>query len=234
MAVGTHKASVLIALGAGLLLSGCDRTHDPRDEDEPPPAPLQATTEGGPRDERAQSLAERARRIPSSEKEKLDGIEAGAWAASAEGNDGAAETVELKDGEAKGRHRLALELKGGEKDFTAFKCEGAWSLKTKDKAATTVVIYNDTGGAMRFSVAYSFGKDYVWYESLPYELKAGWNTVRIDQTASDFKTRSSRWQHTAGFWMAEDCRAVSLVFHGGRRTGRFIVAYLGLGETGKR
>lgn len=234
MAFGTHRHACLISMAAVCVLASCDRNRDPRDEDEPPPTPLQATTEGGPSENRALSLAERTRQIPAPDRKDRDGIEAESWAVVEDGNSGATETVLFKERDKNSGRRLALELKRGDKGFTSFKCEGVWSLKTKDKAASTIVIYNDTGGAMRFSVGFSFSKDFVWYESPAYELKAGWNTVRIDQTASFYKTRSSQWRYTAGLWMANDCRSVSLVFHSGSRTGYMFVEYFGLGETGKR
>ncbi|MBI3830028.1 MAG: hypothetical protein HY291_10950 [Planctomycetes bacterium] len=215
-------------------LAGCDYKNDPRDNDQPPePPPLQATTKGGPATEAGAELAAQAQKLPPSGKDDLDGIETGTWRVQPEGNAGSAALVKLTDEKAKGGQRLALECKGGDQGFTSFYCEGAWSLKTRGKANTTVVLYNDTGGALRCSVGYSFTKEWVWYESTPHELKAGWNTVKIDQAASDFKTSSSDWRYNAAFWKPEDCRAVTLIFHTGRRTGRIFVDYVGLAEERK-
>jgi hypothetical protein len=226
------RLTVLAA--CALTLFGCDYKNDPRDNDQPAePPPLQATTKGGPDTAANEELAAQAQKLPPSGKDDLDGIETGTWQVQPEGNAGAATVVKLTDEKAKGGRRLALECKGGDQGFTSFYCEGTWSLKTRGKANTTIKIYNDTGGAMRFSVGYSFTKEFVWYESLPSELKAGWNEIKIDQTSSDFKTSSSNWRYNAAFWKPEDCRAITLIFHTGRRTGRFFVDYVGLAEDRK-
>ena len=192
-------------------------------------SPVQVSTQGAPVEKLA-SLAERAAALPASGKDELDGLETQAWNSLAEGNPAKLELVTLNEKPAQGAKRLALELVGGTKDFTGVRCEGAWRLKTASSGKTVLVVYNDTGGALRMSIAYSVSGEYVWYESAPQTLKAGWNTVVLSQGAHDFKTASSGWRHEAALTKPEDCRAVTLIFHSGRRTGRLFVDWLHVTE----
>jgi len=220
---------LLIVLGLALLY-GCERDHDPRDDEAPMPVPLQATTKGAEANP-DQGLAERARALPSSGKDEADGVEAGSWAVQPEGNPGRVDLITLTGEKMQNTRRLALTIQAGDKGYAAFRREGQWALKTGAQDRTMLVAYNDTGGALRCSIAYSFSADFIWYESTPRELKAGWNTIEIAQGASDFKTRSSKWEHNAALWKPEDCRAIVLVFHTGKRTGLIFVDRLSLEGT---
>lgn len=228
--MGTASIRLLPVVLTSVLLCGCERDNDPRDSDAPKPVPLQATTKGAEASP-DKGLAERARALPPSGKDDADGVESGSWTVQPEGNPGRVDLATLAGERTQNTRRLALEIQAGDKGYAAFRREGQWTLKTGAQDRTTLVVYNDTGGALRCSIAYSFSADFVWYESTPRELKAGWNTIEIAQGASDFKTRSSKWEHSAAFWKPEDCRAVVLVFHTGKRTGLIFVDRLSLAET---
>jgi len=224
------RAPRISGLLFSLALAGCV-CHVGRAQEEAaaPPSSLQVSTQGAP-GEKPVSLAERAAALPASGKDDLDGLEAQACEVLAAGNPAKLELVALNEKPAQGAKRLALELTGGAKDFTGLRCAGAWRLKTASSGKTVLVIYNDTGGALRMSIAYSMSEDYVWYESPTRTLETGWNTIVAAQGTSDFKTASSGWRHNAALWKPEDCRAVTLVFHSGRRTGRLFVDWLYVSE----
>jgi len=109
-------------------------------------------------------------------------------------------------------------------------CNGWLCLDTAKGARTQLIIHNATGEKMQMSLAYRMTAEYVWYETKLIELRTGWNEVAIEQSANDFKTKSSDWQFTAGLWRPDDCRGLSLIFHNGPRTGRLFVEALTVTE----
>ena len=228
------RSALKFALPAAVclaLVTGCDKKSANREKHEPnrpDPPPLQVTTHGGALAKERADLAAEARALPESGKEDLDGLEAQAWTVDPLGNPGRVEGVALRGEKHKESQRLALELLGGEKEVTTFRCEGAWHLSTGKQARTELVVYNGSGGALRIGLAYSVTEQFIWYESTPRTIKSGWNRLAFEQGASDFKTESSEWRHTAALWKPEACRAVSLAVYGGKRTGKLFVEFLGL------
>ncbi|MCZ7649228.1 MAG: hypothetical protein M5U26_28895 [Planctomycetota bacterium] len=192
-------------------------------EAEPPVPVASATTSGGSAQAPA-DLAEHARTLSDSGHLEEDGLEAEAWRSEAGGNPAALLNVDVQDGERTFK-RLAVELQGGAKDYASIKCEGAWRLKLDRGARTHLVVFNATAGALRFSLAYSVGKDWEWHESPAQTLKPGWNRIRIEQGAADFKAERTQWKHAARL-SSPLCRAVNLVLHSGGRTGRLFVEAL--------
>lgn len=208
---------------AGLLatafLAGCGAAP----QAEAPREPVQVTTKGGP-----VNLTERSCQLPSSGPQR-NGLEDWmSWSFDSSGNPAALEHVSSAKtaAEAEGAFgRLAIELAGGSKPRTILKVTGNWNLSIKPGSKTRIAIHNDTGEQVRMSVAYSVSEKQLWYETPPLTLQTGWNNLEVEQSAADFKTESSKWEHTAALWKPDECRAVSLVFHG-KSGGRLFLDYL--------
>jgi hypothetical protein len=229
---GLRKTACIVATATLLLLlAGCDPLDgEPGGGGTVHEAPTaEVATKGGPAAPRLPSLEAHASKLAPSDVEKMEGLEALNWKVERSLNSARVERVWLGEGGRKGKGpcRLAVELRGGEKEYSSVRCEGAWRLSAAKGAHTILVIYNDAGAAMRLSVAYSLGRRYEWHESLAAVLHPGWNTLRVDQSAATFMTRPT-WQPRAWLDPAGDCRAVNLIFHNGRRSGRFFVEYLAL------
>lgn len=225
-------------VGALLILvaTGCDPDQaDKKDADraEAPSTP-DIRVVRGPILSKNPLLSEQARTLPPSGAAMPAGLERQEWTVADYGNPAQLLALRLDAGADadKGKQsRLAVELFGGPAYSTALCLEGTWRLSVAGEAETTLVIYNASAAAMQGSLAYTLSDDYLWYESRPFVLKPGWNTIYIRQGAGDFKTESSDWQHTAGLWRPEDCRRITLLFHNGRRTGRFFIEHIGVTES---
>ena len=218
-------AAALIACA----LAGCD-PEDPKEEAPPPPA--RASTKGGPRTEKGASLAEQARKLPPPPKHSPKGLEADAWTVEDNGNAAKAEQVDIKTKDGT-RVRQAWDLKAGDKGFTSFRCDGIWILRSGKKAEAVLIMYNATPGAFRLSFAFSMGPRFAWHESPPKILKPGWNEIRIDQSAYDFKAARTEWRHRGALPTRRACRAVNIVIHSGARTGRIFLHSLTLATAKK-
>jgi hypothetical protein len=218
-----------------LVAAGCNPDQaDKEASDEPDvPNPSGISVVRGPTLSRDSLLSEQARTLPPSGAAMPAGLERQEWTVADYGNPAQVLSIGVNAGSAADQgtpSRLALELFGGPAYSTALCLEGTWRLSVTGEAETALVIYNASAAAMQGSLAYTLSDAYLWYESRPFILKPGWNTVRIRQGAGDFKTESSNWQHTAGLWRPEDCRRITLLFHNGRRTGRLFLEHISVAE----
>lgn len=244
----SRQVGIGIASGLTLLmLAGCNPEDTEKDEAAESPAitaeaTAEVTSEPDSRDIRIVRgptlsnnplLSDQAIQLPPPDNSSVPGLERQTWTVATYGNPAQLLAVPLRNEATPPVERpvrLALELFGGPAYSTALCAEGSWRLSVAAEAETSLVVYNASDAAIQSSVAYSLSDAYVWYESRPFVLKPGWNTVRIRQDTADFKTKSSNWQHIAGLWRPEGCRGITLLFHNGRRTGRFFIDSISVTE----
>jgi len=218
-----------------LLTCGCDPDEEDGPEEVPaPPRPLtEIQTSGGPELAPPPLLSEQAAQLPESSFEGRKGLETQDWHLAEFGNPGQVLRVDLGNNpkRPKGSSRLAIEMFGGPKHATAVRCEGAWALRADQKAETFLVIYNGSPASLQGSLAFTVSAGYIWFESPSFELKPGWNTVRVKQGASDFKASHTNWEHTAPLWRPERCYCITLLIHNGQRSARVFIDYISIAGT---
>jgi hypothetical protein len=142
------------------------------------------------------------------------GIESGEWSVEPWANPGAAERSD-----AKGKKLLRLFYVPAGKEKTAFRHVTGMGIAKKGKLSLHV--YSEK--AIPLSIALSTTPAFLWHESKPLDLKAGWNKLEFDTANPTWKTASSEWKFTQDVDSPGDVRAVDLIVHNPKAAGELYV-----------
>lgn len=74
-------------------------------------------------------------------------------------------------------------------------------------------VYNSTDVVIPVALGLKTGPDAHYYESISQPAKHGWNHLRFDLTASNYKTSTTGWQHTSKLENTKDVSEIIILFY---------------------